>query len=61
MLFVFPEGDVRMMNALKTDRKSAVLAPVDEQLARIIEKAQAHGLMLNEEGALLPDMIKAAV
>lgn len=50
-----------MMNALKTDRKSAVLAPVDEQLARIIEKAQAHGLMLNEEGALLPDMIKAAV
>ena len=44
-----------------TDRDAAALAPVDEQIARIIEQAQAQGLQLTGEGGLLPDMIKAAV
>lgn len=34
---------------------------VDEQLARIIEQAQAEGLHLTGPGGLLPDMIKQAV
>jgi putative transposase len=50
-----------MMNTSKADRDAAALAPVDEQIARIIEQAHAQGLQLTGEGGLLPDMIKAAV
>lgn len=50
-----------MMNTSKTDKDAAVLAPLGEQIAGIIEQAEAHVLKLTGEGGLLPDMIKAAV
>ena len=34
---------------------------IDEDIARVIERAQAEGLTLTGEGGLLPDMIKRAV
>jgi putative transposase len=34
---------------------------IEEDIARVIERAQAEGLTLTGEGGLLPDMIKRAV
>ena len=46
------------VNAMRPD---PVEGSVEEQVARIIEQAQAEGLQLTGAGGLLPDMIKQAV
>lgn len=50
-----------MMNETTIDKDAAVPGQMDEQIARIIEQAQAQGLQLTGEGGLLPDIIKQAV
>ncbi len=50
-----------MLNETTIDKDAAVPGQMDEQIARIIEQAQAQGLQLTGEGGLLPDIIKQAV
>ena len=52
-----------MMDTTKIDGDASAPVTVDEQIARIIEQAQAQeqGLQLTGEGGLLPDMIRQAV
>jgi putative transposase len=46
---------------IEVDPESVVPASMQEQVARLVERAQFDGIALTGEGGLLPDMIKQAV